>query len=284
MSFNIDNTIQAISAHTDRTARLADAGIKIPAAYVKARESWKSWASLDLTAGGYAALRDGYQSGASPDQLLALGTQALIAEMASPVQLATVRNSLASPTLAALVDAWAPVKIKTYDTTAQRLQDALDALTNAVAVVDPNTSTRDVLALDKDKQQTYLSQETLAEEVESALATHADAAALAGVRADTDSHLLGLLGLDTNTNVRDVWSAWNEPTKKRGGRFVALILAGVTFNLPALEDVKPYTEPKPMETIHLQGNTGFYSISIDPHADDYAEQLARPDRVRIAGV
>lgn len=284
MSTNISSTLDRINDHRDRTARLTAGGIKLPAAYVKAGDAWQQWAGMDLTGGARAALEAGYAAGATPEDMRALGTTALLAEMATPVQLATVRNALALPALTALTSAYRPVAGKVYAQTAERLQTALDALSDAVHAVAPSLSTRDVLALSKEDQQVYLSHDVLAEQVEAALALHIDAATLAGSPITSDAQRLGLVGIiDEDSDRRAIWAAW-EQAGTRGGRFTALIVAGADFDVPDVDSIRPYREPKPLETIHIHTGTGVGSVTVDPESDEYEAQLARKDRVRILGV
>ena len=271
MSFNIDAIITAIGNHRDRVALVAEHGGTVPAAYSKAEKRWDAWneASNDQP---MTALTDAYADGADETTLATLRAAALIAEVATPVQLAAVRNAPAPAAHAALRAAYAPQATKNYARVAEQYTAAAQEFTRLAQIIDPETDARHLVSADEDTRRAWLEAELIAGKLDTLATVLADAALLAGTSVKSEAAMIGLLTDPKSAHRRRVYEAWNG--SGRCGRWSALIALDVDLRAADLDEHRPYREPRPIEKRHVRGNHGFYTIEIDPEDDGADDQLA----------
>ena len=271
MSFNTDAIITAIGNHRDRVALIAEHGGTVPAAYRKAEQRWDAWteASNDQP---MTALTDAYADGAAEDTLATLRAAALIAEVATPIQLAAVRNAPAPAAHAALRAAYAPQATKNYARVAEQYTAAAQEFTRLAQIIDPETDARHLVSADEDTRRAWLEAELIAGKLDTLATVLADAALLAGTSVKSDAAMIGLLTDPKSAHRRRVYEAWN--SNGRCGRWSALVALDVDLRAADLDEHRPYREPRPIENRHVRGNHGFYTIEIDPEDDGADDQLA----------
>ena len=265
MSFNTDAIITAIGNHRERVALIAEHGGTVPAAYRKAEQRWDAWneASNDQP---LTALTDAYADGADEDTLATLRAAALIAEVATPVQLAAVRNSVAPAAHAALRAAYAPQASKNYAKIAEQYNNAAAEFTRLADITDPETDARKLVSADEDTRRAWLEQELIAGKLNTLATVLADAALLAGTSVKSEPALIGLLTDPKSAHRRRVWEAWT--SNGRCGKWSALIALDVDLRAANLDEHRPYREPRPLETQHIRGAIGVRSVTIDPEDPD----------------
>ena len=265
MSFNIDAIITAIGTHRERVAVIAEHGGTVPAAYRKAEQRWEAWQELSNDQ-PLAALTDAYADGADETTLATLRAAALISEVATPVQLATVRNAPAPAAHAALRAAYAPQATKNYARVAEQYTATAQEFTRLASIIDPETDARHLVSADEDTRRAWLEAELIAGKLDTLATVLADAALLAGTNVKSDAAMIGLLTDPRTAHRRRVWEAWN--SNGRCGKWSALIALDVDLRAADLAEHRPYREPRPLEVQHIRGNIGVRSVTIDPEDDD----------------
>lgn len=270
MAINTDITLTAIGTHRERVALIAEHGGTVPAAYRKAEQRWDAWteASNDQP---LTALTDAYADGADETTLATLRAAALIAEVATPVQLAAVRNSVAPAAHAALRAAYAPQAVKNYSKLAEQYDSAAAEFTRLAQIIDPETDAKNLVAADEDTRRAWLEAELIAGKLNTLATVLADAALLAGTDTKSEPAMIGLLTDPKSAHRRRVYEAWN--TNGRCGKWSALIALDVDLRAADLDEHRPYREPRPIENRHVRGNHGFYTIQVDPEDDGADDQL-----------
>ncbi|MGP5598788.1 hypothetical protein ACTXOJ_07245, partial [Glutamicibacter arilaitensis] len=78
-----------------------------------------------------------------------------------------------------------------------------------------------------------------------------------------------------------VWEAWNN-TSGRALQWRELWKLGATIEAPALNDIKPYREPKPMETRAERADYGVRQFEYDPEDEAYEAERDQLQRTAIA--
>lgn len=271
MAINTDITLTAIGNHRERVALIARHGGTVPAAYSKAEKRWEAWNEMS-TASPMTALTDAYADGADETTLATLRAAALIAEVANPVQLATIRNSVTPAVHAALRAAYAPQAVKNYSKLAEQYDSAAAEFTRLADVIDPETDARKLVSADENTRRAWLEAELIAGKLDTLATVLADAAQLAGTNVKGDPAMIGLLTDPKSAHRRRVYEAWN--SNGRCGRWSALVALDVDLRAADLDEHRPYREPRPIENRHVRGNTGFYTVEIDPEDDGADDQLA----------
>ncbi|MEE1617310.1 hypothetical protein [Brachybacterium sp. J153] len=265
MSFSTDNIITAIGTHRERVALIAEHDGTVPAAYRKAEQRWDAWieATNDQP---LTELTDAYADGADETTLATLRAAALIAEVATPVQLATVRNSVAPAAHAALRAAYAPQAVKNYAKIAAQYDSAAAEFTRLAQIIDPETDAKHLVSADEDTRRAWLEAELITGKLDTLATVLADAALLAGTNTNGDPALIGLLTDPKSAHRRRVWEAWN--SNGRCGKWSALLALDVDLRAADLDEHRPYREPRPLEVQHIRGNFGVRSVTVDPEDDD----------------
>lgn len=160
-----------------------------------------------------------------------------------------------------------------YEAARAVYEAAVEALAQAVAVVDPTAEPRDLIAASPKIRNAWLEADALAEVAGEALGTLVLSARLANVLLAHPSHERGedhglsVLSLDREDGPtrRQAWQAWDEGHEQRGGPLAALLRIGADVSALALEDVRPYRRPKQMEERLVQSpGIGHHRVLIDP--------------------
>ncbi|WP_455834799.1 hypothetical protein [Pseudarthrobacter siccitolerans] len=250
-------------------AAVTNAGGSVTREYETLAERWNNYITEDHTVAD--TLAQAFINGEPIERVRELSVLAL-AELASNVDRATVRNNLDATLYPVLKNEYSKTAAANYETLRAQFNNTAAKFTTAAATADPEADAAGLLQADAKTRTAWLDAAVLAQELSSLIPALAAAAKLAGARVlNNDDHL----PLTTNPGKlhrRRVWEAW--AATGRGGRWAALLKLGATIHAPALEDIKPYRTPAPMEIKQTHNGQGIVQRPHDPEDDEYAKHNA----------
>lgn len=222
-----------------------------------------------------------------PAELAQLRALAIAAAGSNLVTQATVRNNVAAEILAALRVEYRTVAAANYETIRERFNELADQLTDALDIVDSEASPEHMVKADTETRTAWADAPAHAHQLSALVPALETAALLAGTTPATGQADKLLIGLTTNAeglHRRRVWEAWNNTTG-RALHWRELWKLGATIEAPALNEIKPYREPKPMETRAERVSLGIRQFEYDPEDDHYEAERDQLQRTAItAGI
>lgn len=193
-----------------------------------------------------------------------------------PATAADALNSAAAALLPAQRAEFATVAGDNYTAAAQAYDKAAAALVAALGVVNPDTPAEDLMGAPEKTRRAWADVPSLVAAVERA-AEHLRICASAAEVPTDDAHTFALyVAVPTDAPAdrrRELWAAWDVPTG-RAGRWGAVVAQGATLAAPAaVEDVKPYRRPRPVETRYRRVEMGMRAVEYDPETDTPADAI-----------
>lgn len=207
----------------------------------------------------------------SAEELARLQAIAVAGQITNPVDKATVRNEAGAHILALLRREYATVANANYETIRETFNTKAEELTAALELADPEANPEEMVMASPKIRTAWAEAPTLAVELTNLLTALHTAATLTGKPEPTGQHDKCLIGLTidaTGLHRRRVWEAWKNTTG-RAGQWRELWKLGATIHAPALEDAKPYAEPKPMEVRAERAGYGIRQFDYDPEDASY---------------
>lgn len=260
-------SLQAISDLTSKVAAVTKAGGTTTDTYNRILDRWHDFGSQEHSA--QRQLNAAILGNETPGRIAELNALAL-AELAGPINQATIRNEVAAAVYPALVQEYRKTADQNYETLRRKFNSTAQDFTKAFKVVHPETDPANLLNADAKTRTAWATASVLAQDLSAQLSALTQAAQLAGVRTPGNDAQLPLTIDAEGLHRRRVWEAWE--TKGRTNQWAAVLDAGATIKAPALEDYKPYRRPAPMETQMVREGIGYRPVEIDPEDADYANR------------
>jgi hypothetical protein len=253
-----------VSDLTTEIAAVITAGGSVTAEYERLAQRWADYIATEHSAAEQLAAAF---TGTEPLERVHELTSMALAELATPQERATVRNTLDAYLYPVLKTEYGKTAAANYETLREQFNTTAAAFTKAATTADPDADAANLLQADAKTRTAWLDAAVLAQELTSLVPALATAARLAGARVlNNDDHL----SLTTNPGTlhrRRVWEAW--AAAGRGGRWAALTKLGAIIHAPALEDIKPYRQPEPMQIKQVPVAYGIKQVPYDPEDADY---------------
>ena len=182
-------------------------------------------------------------------------------------------SAVAQATLDALREEYAKSNAKAnHQLAVDQYNEAAQALTAALAVVDPDLTADEVLLLDQTARDAYLAAPMLAAQLTQAEEFLQASAALARVpEADTKRTQIALAINWDKAHRRRVWEAWDN-TDSRAGKWKHLIDTGAQLHAEQLDEIKDFAELAALEVRQKAGSTGIRQFNHDPEDDDFEKR------------
>ena len=271
------------AAFIDQVATIVENGGTTTTKFEALTKRWNTFANLedDMQAELNKAVLD---PKVKPEELARLHALAIAAAGSNHVTEATVRNSVAGEILAALRVEYRTVAEANYETIRERFNELAEQLTDALDAVDSEASPELMVKADSATRTAWADAPAHAYQLTALLPTLHTAALLAGTTQPSGHADKLLIGLTTNTeglHRRRVWEAWNNTTG-RALQWRELWKLGATIEAPALNDIKPYREPMPMETRAERADYGVRQFEYDPEDEAYEAERDQLQRTAIA--
>jgi hypothetical protein len=257
-----------VSDLTNEIAAVIAAGGSVTREYETLAQRWDDYITDDRTAAD--RLAEAFMKGEPLERVRELTSLAL-ADLASNVDRATVRNDLDAQLYPVLKNEYAKTAAANYETLRGQFNTTAAAFTKAATTADPDTDAGTLLQADAKTRTAWLDAAVHAQELTALVPALATAAKLAGARVLTNDDHLPLTINPGNLHRRRVWEAW-AAVAGRAGRWAALLKLGATIHAPALEDIKPYRQPAPMEIKQVRVAYGIQQVPFDPEDADYKPQ------------
>ncbi|NUU30838.1 hypothetical protein [Arthrobacter sp. C9C5] len=252
---------------TNEIAAVIAAGGSVTSEYERLAQRWHDYIDADRTAADKLAAAF---IGTEPLERVHELTGLALAELAGPKERATVRNDLDAQLYPILKNEYAKTAAANYDTLRGQFNATAAAFTKAAATADPDTDAGTLLQADAKTRTAWLDAAVHAQELTALVPVLAAAAKLAGARVITNDDHLPLTVNPGSAHRRRVWEAW--ASNGRAGRWAALAKLGATIHAPALDDIKPYRQPAPMQIKQVPVAYGIQQIPYDPEDADYKPQ------------
>lgn len=183
-------------------------------------------------------------------------------------------RAVAQATLKALRDEYAKSNAKAnYQLAVDQYNEAAQALTEALAVVDPDLTADEVLPLNQEARDAYLQAPVLAAELTRAEEFLQTSAALAEIpEADSKQTQIGLTINWDKAHRRRVWEAWDN-TDSRAGKWKHLISTGAKLHAEQLDNLKEFADLAAIEIRQKHSGIGIRQYEFDPEDEDYENRV-----------
>jgi hypothetical protein len=258
-----------VSDLTNEIAAVIAAGGSVTAEYERLAQRWEDYISTERSAADQLAAAF---TGTEPLERVQELTGLALAELATPQERATVRNTLDAALYPVLKNEYAKTAAANYETLREQFNAKAAAFTKAAAAADPDAAAESLITADAKTRTAWLDAAVLAQELASLVPVLAAAAKLAGARVLNNDDHLPLTINPGNLHRRRVWEAW--AATGRGGRWAALTKLGATIHAPALEDIKPYRQPQPMQIKQVPAPYGIKQVPYDPEDNGHGTAAA----------
>lgn len=274
------------AAFIEKVATIVENGGATTTKFEALTKRWDTFANLEFSAQD-ALNKAVFDPKVKPEELARLHALAIAAAGSNHVTEATVRNSVSAEILAALRVEYRTVAEANYEAIRTRFNELAEQLTDALDTVDSEASPELMVKADSATRAAWADAPAHAYQLTALLPTLHTAALLAGTTQPSGHADKLLIGLTTNTDGlhrRRVWEAWNNTTG-RALQWRELWKLGATIEAPALNNIKPYREPKPMETRAERADYGVRQFEYDPEDDAHKAERDQLQRTAIeAGI
>ncbi|UOD81981.1 hypothetical protein [Paenarthrobacter ureafaciens] len=263
------NATESIRNLSQQVATVVNAGGTTTKDYDRILERWTDYTNQQH--GARAQLKAAILGDATPERIAELNALAL-AELATPVGEATIRNDMAAAVYPELAAESAKVAAANYETLRARFNTTAEEFTTAYNAVNPETDPAQLIKADNKTRTAWATAGVIAMDLTAQMAPLAQAAELAGITVTGNDTHLSLTVDAEGLHRRRVWEAWE--TTGRTNQWAAILDAGATIHAPALEDHKPYRRPAPIELRMVPANLGYRQIEVDPEDEKYSNTLS----------
>lgn len=252
--------------HLRNVEILSSTGIKPPREWAALRERFASYQQLRLPA--CERLIATLITPAKGDDV-ALWHGLALAETANPMAQATVDNAVSAAVERRLLELYRPSARSNYEKAADRFDSAASEFAAAATVIDAEAPAATVVNASDDERAAWSTAERAAAELDAVLPTLVAASELANIHITAQDGTVLMLCVDPgNLHRRRLWQAF-ETRDGRTRRWGALAKIGATIRACALDDIKPYAQPRPLERRVEKIPGGERVFWTDPESDDY---------------
>ncbi|WP_427018604.1 hypothetical protein ACQCSX_08765 [Pseudarthrobacter sp. P1] len=258
-------TQQFINMQNDISAVLA-AGGSTTSEYERISQRWNDYLTLETDA--RSLLVDAILGSETPERIAELHALALSEALRTPVTQATVINTAEIAMFPVLRNEYAKTAAANYETIRNTFNATAAKFKAAAATVNPEASAESLISTDDKTRTAWVNIAVTAQQLNRMIPALAAAARLAGARVTTNADHLSLTTNPGTLHRRRVWEAW-ETTEGRTERWGAMTKLGATIHAPALDSIKPYREPAPMEIKQKHNGQGIVQFQHDPEDDEY---------------
>lgn len=257
--------LDAVVSFLNDVDRVVAAGGRTSREFDRIRARWeefngKKTSALDRAA--EAVVGDG-----PTDRFDELRAQAL-AELAGPVQLASVTNHVVGVVGPRLRLEYGKTAASNHATAAERFNAAAAQLDAAAGLVALEASAESVMYATDEVRLAWGDVPKIAHTLDELGTLVATAAILAGAAPlATEEGRLALVVDPAEAKRRAVWEAW-EDRAGRAGRWGRLLAVGAKVYARPLDEVQAYRKPAPMEVRHVKTGIGWGSFLVDPEEEN----------------
>lgn len=190
-------------------------------------------------------------------------------QVATPVAVATVRNTVDRTIATRLFHEYAITAEENYNLLRDRFNSEADAFTKAHQIIPATVEAATLVTAPEKTRKAWSDGQTRAAGLAGLVPLLVLAAELAGTRVTHPTAPIGLIADVDGLHRRRVWEAWEQG-------WTALLELGAKIQAPTLDGYRDYREPRPLETQHVRSGIGWRPVEVDPEDAGYDPHAEQP--------